>query len=65
MNFGEGIVLTRFTTRVITRDVLHLFFLQLLQINYFQNTGFRYSFSKYRLFTGLCWISSKIPARPV
>jgi len=28
--------------------------LKLQQIIYFQNTGFRYWFSKYRPFTGLC-----------
>jgi len=32
---------------------------------YFDNSGFRHWFSKYRPFTGLCKISSKIPARPV
>jgi len=31
-----------------------LVLLQLLQIIYFQNTGFRYWFSKYRFLTGLC-----------
>jgi len=28
--------------------------MKLRQIIYFQNTGFRHWFSKYRFFTGLC-----------
>ena len=32
---------------------------------YFQNTGCRHAFYKYRLFTGHCQTCRKIPARPV
>jgi len=39
--------------------------LQLLQVIYFQNTGFRHWFWKYRLLTGVCQTCSKMPARPV
>jgi len=49
INFPEGTVLTRFTTRVITmREIRRLFFSKLRQIIYFQNTGFEHWLSKYR-----------------
>jgi len=49
------LVLTRFTTRVITMwEIRRLFFSKLRQIIYFQNTGFEHWLSKYLPFTGLC-----------
>jgi len=66
INFAEATILTRFTTTVIkNREIPRLFFSKLRQIIYFQNTGFGHCLSKYRPFTGLYWISSKISARPV
>jgi len=65
MNFTEGTVLTRFTSRVNTTWGSTLVLFAVLQIIYFQTTSFRHRFSKYQLLTGLCYISSKILARLV
>jgi len=49
MNFAEGTVLSRFTTRVIVIwEALCEYLLELLQCICFENTGFRQRFSKYR-----------------
>jgi len=60
--------LTRFTTTVvIIWEILGWFFLKLRQIILFifKIPAFRHWFSKYRPFTGLCSINSKIPTGPV
>ena len=55
VNFAERTLLTSFTTWVnISWEILRYFLLKLRKIIYFQNTGFRNRFSKYRPFTGLC-----------